>query len=70
MIRLKIILFVGFTSLNFINESNQYNLLCGNIATELYTLICNCGENSFELNFDNEFVCISDGNCQLEPEGM
>ena len=56
--------------MNFINKSNQADRLCGNIASNIYGAICSCGKNSFEMNFDNDFVCISDGNCQLEPEGM
>ena len=68
MIRLKIILFVGFTSLIF--TKCKSDRLCGNIASNTHGAICSCGKNSFEMNFDNDFVCISDGNCQLEPEGM
>ena len=66
MIRLENILFVVFTSLIF-TKSNQ---LCGNIASNIYGAICNCGENRFEMDYTNDCVCISDTNCQLEPGGM
>ena len=45
------------------------DLLCGNIASNSWNGICNCGENSFEMNWNNDFVCISDTNCKLEPQG-
>ena len=68
MIRLKIILFVGFVSLIF--TKCKSDRLCGNIASNTYGAICSCGKNSFEIYGHNPFVCISDTNCQLEPYGM
>ena len=71
MIRLIIVLLIGFEAISIASTKltcPDFEYLCGNICSPSSS-ICECGENSFELNYQIDFVCISDTNCTRGSDG-
>ena len=73
MARLVIFLLTGFATIllasSFENCYGHNSYICGDTCS-YGGKICYCGDKSYEMGPDNDFVCISNSDCMLNLDGM